>query len=213
MDAIAAIVHGLENLAPVMEADAPATDRAGVRFLAWANSFYRVIEGPLQALEADPFKRTPYAMQSLRNLTYCSSMVYGQLTFVLNAAKLLPVPVDIVHEAERLSALYGRATEVSMGFSGIKEAIAPDARLFQIVTAEGLTFLPPLTGSVEPDEDQFLATCLEFPQVYGWGESEASAIEMLRRSINDFHASLFSDDAPLSAEYRQAKNLFKMALK
>ncbi|MCR5813473.1 MAG: hypothetical protein K6G15_03125 [Desulfovibrio sp.] len=68
-------------------------------------------------------------------------------------------------------------------------------------SVQGYKLTASIRVHVEDDDTGKHASCLEIPQVYGFGETESEALAMLEREILSLYEDL-QEDVPLSEEYR-----------
>jgi predicted RNase H-like HicB family nuclease len=82
-------------------------------------------------------------------------------------------------------------------------------RVFRI---NKLHFNPPLSVTVERDEDEFIAQTPEFPRLYGSGDTDTEAIDMLLEDIGNLYNELQADDN-FSPEFLTMKEKFTKLIK
>lgn len=109
----------------------------------------------------------------------------------------------------RISALgeYLSAIDEAAAHSGRASAQPPR----KLVEINGVTLTMPLRLIIENDADGKHVSCLELPQLYGFGDTEREAIEMLEREILSLRDDV-KNSPNVSDEYRYAADLIDLAL-
>ena len=99
----------------------------------------------------------------------------------------------------RLIGLYAQTGALYEAYLAEQEHF-PLEGSFLYTSVQGRELAVPIRVYVEDDDTGKHASCLEIPQVYGFGETEGEALSMLDREILSLYDDI-REDVPLSEEY------------